>query len=82
MNKVKTFAAQKDVVVVGVVHDLSLAARFSDRLLLMHEGGILADGRPQDVLKDEHLRTAFQVYPVLLTNPTTGEKHVVFESCE
>lgn len=80
MNKVKTFAAQKDVVVVGVVHDLSLAARFSDRLLLMHEGRILADGSPHDVLSEEHLRTAFQVYPVLLTNPATGEQHVVFES--
>ena len=82
MNKVKTFSAQKDVVVVGVVHDLSLAARFSDRLLLMHDGRILADGSPQEVLKEEHLRTAFQVYPVLLTNPATGEQHVVFESAE
>jgi len=82
MNKVKEFAAQKDVVVVGVVHDLSLAARFSDRLLLMHEGRILADGRPSEVLKDGYLRTAFQVSPVLLTNPATGEQHVVFESAE
>jgi len=82
MNKVRTFASQPDVVVVGVVHDLSLAARFSDRLLLMHEGRILADGRPSDVLQEQHLRTAFQVHPVLLKNPATGEEHVVFESGE
>jgi iron complex transport system ATP-binding protein len=82
MSKVRTIASQQDVVVVGVVHDLSLAARFSDRLLLMHEGRILADGRPGNVLKERHLRTAFQVYPVLLKNPATGEEHVVFESAE
>ena len=80
MEKVRTFASQGDVVVIGVVHDLSLAARFSDRLLLLHEGRVLADGTPADVLQEEHLRTAFQVSPVLLTNPATGEQHVVFES--
>ena len=80
MEKVRTFASQPDVIAIGVVHDLSLAARFSDRLLLLHEGRILADGTPADVLREEHLRTAFQVSPVLLTNPVTGEQHVVFES--
>ncbi len=80
MNKVRTFAAQPDVVVIGVVHDLSLAARFSDRLLLMHRSRILADGSPDEVLREEYLRTAFQVSPIVLTNPQTGDRHVVFES--
>jgi len=82
MDKVRTFALQQEVVVVGVVHDLSLAARFADRLLLLHEGRILADGSPDEGLREEHLRTAFQVSPVLLTNPATGERHVVFESAK
>ena len=82
MNKVRSFASQPDVVVVGVVHDLSLAARFSDRLLLLHQGRILADGSPAEVLREEYLRAAFQVSPVLLTNPATGERHVVFEPAE
>jgi iron complex transport system ATP-binding protein len=82
MEKVRSFALQPDVVAIGVVHDLSLAARFSDRLLLLHEGRILADGAPDEVLREEHLRTAFQVSPVLLTNPATGERHVVFESSQ
>jgi iron complex transport system ATP-binding protein len=82
MTKVRSFAAQRDVVAVGVVHDLSLAARFSDRLLLLHQGRILADGSPAEVLREAHLRAAFQVSPVLLTNPATGEQHVVFESAD
>ena len=65
---------------VGVVHDLSLAARFSDRLLLLHDGRVLADGTPAEVLREDYLRTAFQVSPVVLTNPATGDRHVVFES--
>ncbi len=80
MEKVRAFASQKDVVVVGVVHDLNLAVQFADRLLLLHEGRILADGATTDVLTAEHLRTAFAVAPVLLTNPATGKAHLAFEN--
>ncbi len=79
MEKIRVFATQKDVVAVGVVHDLNLAAQFADRLLLLHQGRILADGLTQDVLTKEHLGAAFSVYPVLLTNPATGRTHLAFE---
>lgn len=79
MHKVRVFATQKDVIAVGVVHDLNLAAQFADRLLLLHQARILADGLTQDVLTEEHLGAAFAVCPVLLTNPATGRKHLAFE---
>ena len=79
MHKVRAFASQKDVVVVGVVHDLNLAAQFADRLLLLHDGRILADGPTRDVLTQEHLGAAFAVSPVLLTNPASGRTHLTFE---
>lgn len=79
MNKVRTFTSQPDVVTVGVVHDLNLAAKFADRLILLHQGRILADGAKSDVLTAENLRAAFDVTPVMLTNPATGEAHLAFE---
>ena len=79
MQKVREFASQHDVIVIGVVHDLNLAAQFADRLLLLHQGRILADGATGEVLTKEHLRTAFAIAPVLLTNPATGKVHLAFE---
>ena len=79
MEKVRRFALQKDVVVVGVVHDLNLAAQFADRLLLLHQGRILSDGSTREVLTREHVETAFAVAPVLLVNPATSKTHLVFE---
>ncbi len=79
MQKVRTFSSQQDVVVVGVVHDLSLAVQFADRLLLLDHGRVVADGPAADVLTGDNLRAAFAVSPVLLTNPATGKAHLVFE---
>jgi iron complex transport system ATP-binding protein len=46
--------------VVAVLHDLNLAAR-ADRLLLLHQGEVLADGPPETVLTPEHLHAAYGV---------------------
>lgn len=47
--------------VLLVLHDLSFALRYCDQLVLLHEGGVLAAGKPADVLTDAHLETAFGV---------------------
>jgi len=79
MQKVRSFALRPDVVAVAVVHDLNLAARFADHVVLLHRGRVLADGPKADVLIPEHLRTGFNVKPVLLENPETGEVHLAFD---
>jgi len=80
MEKLRTFASQRGVTVVGVVHDLNLAAQFADRLLLLNHGEILAVGTADEVLSEEHLRTAFDIAPIQLTNSATGKIHLVYES--
>lgn len=47
--------------VVVVMHDLTLAARFCDRLVLMAEGRVVADGAPREVLTPETLSRYYGV---------------------
>jgi iron complex transport system ATP-binding protein len=47
--------------VVVVLHDLALAGRFCDRLVLLDDGRILADGSPAAVLDDGNLARAFGI---------------------
>jgi iron complex transport system ATP-binding protein len=54
-------AVKKGCGVVVVLHDLALAARFCDRLVLLVGGGILVEGKPSQVLSDEHVATAYGV---------------------
>jgi heme transport system ATP-binding protein len=71
LEAVRRFARQGTAVLM-VLHDLSLAARYADRLLLLHEGRALATGAPEDVLSAEHLRTAFAVQARLMKEPDLG----------
>lgn len=60
--------------VIAVVHDLRLAARHCDRLVLLAEGRVVAAGPPHDVLTPEHLGHAFGRPVWVWENPVTGEK--------
>jgi iron complex transport system ATP-binding protein len=47
--------------VVVALHDLALAARYCDRLVLMHRGTVVADGPAEEVLTAPLLREVFEV---------------------
>ncbi len=47
--------------VVVALHDLALAARYCSRLLLMHQGRLVADGPPQEVLNATNAAKVFAV---------------------
>lgn len=47
--------------VVVVLHDLALAARYCDRLVLLSGGGVVVEGRAQDVLTDAHVASAYGI---------------------
>jgi iron complex transport system ATP-binding protein len=49
------------VTVLAVLHDITLASHFFERVLLLHDGRLVADGPPRDVLTAERVR---QVYGV------------------
>jgi iron complex transport system ATP-binding protein len=53
--------ARAGALVIVVLHDLAAAARYCDRLVLLHQGGVVGDGRPADVLSDEALATVYGI---------------------
>lgn len=63
--------------VVVVLHDLGLAAAYADRVCVLEQGRIVADGAPDDVLTEELLGRVYQ-YPVAIgRHPETGTPLVV-----
>lgn len=58
--------------VIAAVHDLKVAARFCSRLILLKEGGMIADGSPEEVLTSENLSSAYGVNALVYRNRVTG----------
>lgn len=54
-------ASEEGRALLTVLHDLSLAARYADRLLWMKEGRIVADGTPLDTITEGRLRDVFGI---------------------
>lgn len=63
--------------VVAAMHDLTTAARFADRLALLHDGALVADGSPDEVLEAGLLS---EVYNTPLSVRTIDDELVVLAS--
>ena len=53
--------AAESALVIVVTHDLSLAARFADTVIVLHNGRLVASGPPAETLSDEMLARVFEV---------------------
>ena len=60
-----------------VLHDLSLAARYCDRLILLADGRVAADGSPWDVLTPETLQESFGLRALVIPDPVSETPLVV-----
>jgi iron complex transport system ATP-binding protein len=63
--------------VLMVLHDISLAARYSDHLVAMKNGAIVTQGTPEQVVRPDVLRDVFGLAAQVVTEPTAGRPHVI-----
>jgi iron complex transport system ATP-binding protein len=69
-------AAHNGGAVLTIGHDLALAARFADRIVIMHRGRLVADGAPRDVLTAERIANVFGV-EAIITDDASGTHPVL-----
>ncbi|AZG47835.1 ABC transporter ATP-binding protein [Gordonia insulae] len=63
--------------VVMVLHDLNLAARYSDSLFVMRSGQVVAHGTPAEVITSELLLDAFGLQSHVMADPIFGAPMIV-----
>jgi iron complex transport system ATP-binding protein len=61
MDIMKGIVRKKGISAIVAIHDLNLASRYTDRLLMMNGGRIFAAGDPESVLTVENIRQAYGV---------------------
>lgn len=61
MNIMKDIVHKKGISAVMAIHDLNLASRYTDRILMMNGGRIFAAGDPESVLTNKNIKRAYGV---------------------
>lgn len=72
LDLMRDLAVEHATAVGVVLHDLDQAAEVADRVVLLHEGRVMADGPPVDVLTARHLTDAYGIPVEVTTDPATG----------
>ncbi|MCY1347125.1 Hemin import ATP-binding protein HmuV [compost metagenome] len=76
LQAARDFAAQ-GVAVLVILHDLNLAARYCDRILLLEQGRPHAIGTPAEVLRAEPLQAVFGLEVLVQQHPERGHPLIV-----
>jgi iron complex transport system ATP-binding protein len=73
----RSLAQQGGKAVLAVLHDLNLAAAFCDRLILLSQGRIVADGSPAEVLTPEYILAVYGTPVHVLAHPVSGRPYIL-----
>ncbi|WP_053143955.1 heme ABC transporter ATP-binding protein [Pseudomonas sp. P97.38] len=76
LQAVREFADRGAAVLV-ILHDLNLAARYCDRLLLLASGRSIAMGTPQEVLRPDSLKAVFGLEVLVQPHPERGHPLII-----
>lgn len=79
MELVAGWQREEGLTVVAVMHDLNLAALFCDRLLVLSEGRIVAEGTPEDILSTAMVEKVYQVKAHRVPHPDSGVPQLLLQ---
>jgi iron complex transport system ATP-binding protein len=77
LGRVQDLSRARGVTVVAALHDLNLAARFADRIVVLSRGRRVADGTPSEVISEELLARVWGVVADLRRDPRTGAPYLL-----
>jgi iron complex transport system ATP-binding protein len=77
MEGLKVLVTENKKTIVAVMHDLNLAARYSDRIILMHNGKIIASGIPEYVLTEQNIMSAYGLQVHIMKDPICGSPYII-----
>lgn len=75
MRFLKRYAREEGVIVIMVCHDLNVTAAYADRVVLMQDGRIFADGGVAEVLTEENIKQVYDVEARVIE--IEGTTHIV-----
>jgi len=80
MKLLRDIAHDRGIIVLVICHDLNIASRFSDRIIMFNKGYVYADGTPDEVLTSDAIYDVYKVKAQILS--VENRPYVVFHTGE
>lgn len=77
LQLIKNLNNEQGITVVAVMHDLNLAALYFNRLILLNNGAVFADGTPENVLTQETIEEVYSTTVQVTRHPTADTPNIV-----
>jgi len=74
----KSLNQEQGLTIIAVLHDINLAALFCERLMLLKDGRIAADGQTHAVMTSEVLKRVYETDVLVQEIAQTGKRQVIF----
>ena len=77
LELVRKLNIERELTVIAAIHDLNLASLYFDRLILLKEGRVVADGTPSQVLTEAQIGEVFSASVKVEPHPVSNVPHIV-----
>jgi len=77
LDLLKKLNRENNLTIVMILHDLNLASAYSNRIVLLDQGMILKEGRPEEVLTYQNIEKVYKTIVLVNDNPVTGKPNIV-----
>lgn len=71
----RNLSHEKNIMVIMISHDINIASKYSDHIIMMHDGGVFAVGTPRKVLTADNIRTVYEVDCTVIDDE--GSPHII-----
>jgi iron complex transport system ATP-binding protein len=68
---------KSDKIIIAVLHDLNLSAIFSDQIILVNKGQVIAKGTPWEVINKENIKNVYNLSVEVLENPISKCPYII-----
>jgi iron complex transport system ATP-binding protein len=80
LQLIKNLCREKNITAIAALHDLNLSAQYCDRLLLIDDTSIYAQGTPQEVITDANIKQVYGVENCVFKHPVNGLPAVILSA--
>lgn len=77
INLLSSLKKERGMTIIAVIHDLNLAARFADRIIVLKEGKIISQGLPKEVITPTTLGEGFNILARVIEDPVAKTPVVI-----